>query len=278
VLYPNGVAGDEAEIFKKIRIGQLHGAFVSTSGLGVIDPAFNLFGIPMFLRSDDEMRAVIDETGPFFAERLRERGYVLVHWGFAGWLRVFSTEPVKTFEDFKKLKFFVWGEGNQLAKWFEDRGFKSVILPATEVATGLQTGLVQSLPATPLTALSFQWFRSAPYMFDERFAPLVGATIVSQKVWDKISEADRAKLLESGKRAQETLFRDVPGQETEALAEMKKRGLTPTSPNGADMKKWEELADYLEERFREESVPAEAYDAVAKVLRRLRGGDGGGGR
>jgi TRAP-type C4-dicarboxylate transport system substrate-binding protein len=275
-LYPSGVAGDESEIFKKIKIGQIQGAFVSASGLGSFDPAFNLFGIPMYLRSDQELAAVVAEAGPFFEQRLAERGYVLVHWGFAGWLRIFSTRPVRSFEDFKGLKFFVWGQGNQLAEWFEARGFRSVILPSTEVATGLQTGLVESLPATPLTALSFQWFRSAPYMFDHRFAPLVGGTVVSAKAWEKLSVADRAQLFAAGKRAAATLFQDVPGQEDEALAEMKKRGLSLTRSSAEDLGKWEELSSYLEGRFRADSVPAEAFAVVGPVLARLRGqGEGG---
>ncbi len=279
VLYPNGVAGDEAETFKKMRIGQLHGAFASASGLGAIDSAFNLFGIPMFLRSDEELQRILTELGPLFERRLRERGYVLLHWGHAGWLRVFSTAPVQRYEDFERLKFFVWGQGNKLSDWFEARGFRSVILPVTEVATGLQTGLVESLPVTPLAALSFQWFRSAPYMFDYRFAPLVGATVLTEKAWARVAEEDRAKLLEAGGRAGETLFRDVPGQEEGALAEMQKRGLTLTrSTSDDDLKKWEELAAYLEECYRKDSVPEEVFAEVARVLREFRAGDPGGGR
>src|ERR1700693_1468703 len=46
-VYPGGVAGDEPDVVRKMRIGQLQAAAVTTAGLANIDPAFNVFNIPM---------------------------------------------------------------------------------------------------------------------------------------------------------------------------------------------------------------------------------------
>ena len=269
-VYPGGVAGDEPDIIRKMRIGQLHGALMSTSGLGDIEPAFLLFETPLFFQTDDEIRHLLTEMGPVFERRLEEKGYVLVHWGHAGWLRMFSDEPIESYEDFRNMKQFVWGSENRMGTWYQEKGLKPVPLAATDVLTGLQTGLIDALPATPLTALSLQWFRSAPNMFENRFAPLVGATIVSKGAWNKIGEKDRETLLAAARGTADHLFEEVPAQEEQALAEMQRRGLRVTQVRPADEPEWRGLALHLQKRMREVTVPDEIFDQASEILAEYR--------
>ena len=46
-IYPGGVVGDERDMIRKIRIGQIHAAAVSTEGLSEINPEVNGFVLPM---------------------------------------------------------------------------------------------------------------------------------------------------------------------------------------------------------------------------------------
>jgi len=272
-VYPGGVAGDEPDLIRKMRIGQLQGAVLSASGLGDIEPAFRIFETPMFFRSDGEIRYIVEKMGPEFERRLGEQGYVLIHWGDAGWLRIFSTKPIDTYADFEKMKHFVWGSENRMGIWYQEKGLKPVPLAATDVLTGLQTGLIDALPATPLTALSLQWFRSAPNMFDHRFAPLMGATIVSKRGWKKVKEADRELLLASGRKTSEFLFEEMPIREEQALAEMQRRGLVLTHAADSDRAEWESLAAHLQKRMREVTVPQDIFDQASALLEEYRQAD-----
>jgi TRAP-type C4-dicarboxylate transport system substrate-binding protein len=224
-VYPGGVAGDEPDVVRKMRIGQLHAAALTVGGLMEIDDAFRVFGIPMFFDSYEELYFVLDRMTPVLSQRLEERGYVLLNWAHAGWVHLFSTEPVTSLEQLKTAKLFVGAGDDRSVQWWKNNGYRPVPLAKTDILTGLQTGMIEALPSPPLAALLLQWYKQAPHMLDIGLAPLVGATIVQKRVWQRLDEADRQSLLAGAAELGETLEREVPGQDRESVAEMEKRGL-----------------------------------------------------
>ena len=239
-IYPGGVAGDEPDILRKIRIGQLQGACLTVSGLAAIDPAFGFFEVPLYFESFEEVVHVLRETEDELKQRLADKGFVLLHWGHGGWIRVFSRKPVTKVEDLRALKQFTWAGDSRMEKWWRDNGFKPVPLAATDIVTGLETGLIEAVPATPLAVLSLQWFRSTEYMLDHGFLPYLGATIVSERVWKKLDEGERAAVLAAARDAEKFLFEQVPVLERSAIDEMTKRGLVTTELEGG-IAPWAEL-------------------------------------
>ena len=269
-IYPGGVAGDEPDFVRKMRIGQLHGALLSAPGLGDIDPAFYIFHVPLLFENDAEVRHVLDMMRPELGQRLEAKGFVLIHWTNVGWLRFFASKPVANFDDFKKRKQFVWGTDGRLQKWYQELGLQPVSLSGADVLTGLQTGLIEALPATPLAALSLQWFRPAPYMLDHRFAPLLGALVVSKGAWDKVAATDREAILKLARETEAKLFADIPKQEETALAEMQKRGLTIAKEPAGDAEKWLALGREFQTRYRTHTVPQDVFDRTMKILEEQR--------
>lgn len=271
-IYPGGVAGDEPDFLRKIRIGQLQGALFSASGLGDIDQAFYIFQVPLLFENDAEVLYVLEHMRPVLAQRLEAKGLVLLHWTNVGWLRFFASKPVATFDDFKKRKQFVWGTDGRVQKWYQELGLQPVSLSGADVLTGLQTGLIEALPATPLAALALQWFRPAPYMLDHRFAPLLGGLVVSKSSWDKVAAADREVILKLAREAETKLFAEIPKREEEAVAEMQKRGLTVAKEPASDAEKWLALGREFQTRFRTHTVPPEIFDQATKLLEEHRKG------
>jgi TRAP-type C4-dicarboxylate transport system substrate-binding protein len=265
-IYPGGVAGDEPDFLRKIRIGQLQGALFSSSGLGDIDQAFYVFQIPLLFENDAEVLYVLEHMRPEFARRLEEKGCVLLHWTNVGWLRFFASKPVANFDDFKKCKQFVWGTDGRMQKWYQELGLQPVSLSGADVLTGLQTGLIEALPATPLAALSLQWFRPAPNMLDHRFAPLLGGLVVSKNAWDKVAPADRELILKLAQETENKLLSEIPKREGEAVAEMQKRGLIVSKEPPGDAEKWLTLGREFQTRFRTHTVPPEIFDQAVKLL------------
>jgi TRAP-type C4-dicarboxylate transport system substrate-binding protein len=271
-IYPGGVAGDEPDFVRKMRIGQLQGALLSAPGLGDIDPAFFIFHVPLLFENDAEVMHVLDGMRSELGQRLEAKGFVLLHWTNVGWLRFFASKTVANFDDFKKRKQFVWGTDGRLQKWYQELGLTPVSMSGADVLTGLQTGLIEALPATPLAALSLQWFRPAPYMLDHRFAPLLGALVVSKSTWDKVAAADRETILKLARETEAKLFADIPKQEETALAEMQKRGLTILKEPAGDAEKWLALGREFQTRFRTSSVPPDVFDRTMKLLEEQRKG------
>ena len=238
-VYPGGVAGDEPDVVRKMRIGQLQAAAITTAGLASIDPSFNIFNVPMFFNSYPELYATLAKLEPTLKQRLDEKGFVLLSWGHGGWVYFFTKQPVETVDGMRKTKLFIWAGDDKMAVIWKAKGFNVVPLAATDIMTGLQTGMIDAYPTTPLLGLTLQWYRQTPNMVGMGMAPLVGGLVMTKAAWNKLPEADRAKVQAACDRMERKLEVEVPRQDTTAVAEMKKRGLkvnTITPANAAQFR------------------------------------------
>jgi TRAP-type C4-dicarboxylate transport system substrate-binding protein len=267
-VYPGGVAGDEPDVLRKMRIGQLDAATLTTGAIGDIEPSFFVFSIPLFFDSYEELHYVRDQLAPLLEERLSKQGFELLSWGQAGWLHVFSTREVRSVEDVKRLKIFVASGEETMSKWWKDNGFHPVPLAVTDILTGLQTGMIDVYPATPLAALTLQWFRQTPYMHALGLAPLMGATIVTRRSWQQLSAADQESLLASGRAMAARLDEEIPRQDRAAIEEMKKRGLTVVTD--FERRDWEEAARTLADTMARLRVPTDVYEKAREAREAFR--------
>ena len=277
-VYPGGVAGDEPDLVRKMRIGQLQAAAVTTAGLANIDPAFNVFNIPMFFTSYPELYATLDKLTPVLKQRLEEKGFVLLAWGHGGWVYFFTKQPVESVEELRKTKMFVWaGDDEMVAQW-RRFGFQPVALAATDIMTGLQTGMIDAYPTTPLLGLTLQWYRMTPNMVGMGMAPLVGGLVMTKQAWAKIAEPDRARILESCRRLEHKLEDEVPRQDTLAVAEMKKRGLKVNAVSSANATQFRATAEQFAGGMKGVRVPPDILDLARRERDAFRQKSGGGAR
>lgn len=271
-VYAGGTQGTETAMIKRMNFNQLQAASFSAIGLAGIDDAFNVFSIPMFYESYDELNHVIEKLTPALDARLQARRFRRLNWGHGGWVYVFSKRPVKTIDDVKKLRLFTSAGDDRTVQWYKDNGFNPVPLAVSDMMTSLQTGMVEAIPVTPLSALAFQWYQQTPYMLDVGLAPLVGATLITERAWDRIDAADQASMLEGAARAEAQLFTDVPRQDEEALDQMTARSLKVTkSVSGS----WREVGEQFARTQRGTFVPADIYDQAVRERNAFRASRGG---
>ena len=263
-VYPGGVAGDEPDLVRKMRIGQLQAAAVTTAGLANIDPSFNVFNIPMFFTSYPELYATLDKLTPVLKQRLEARGFVLLAWGHGGWVFFFTKQPVNTVEGLRKTKMFVWAGDDQMVALWKQFGFQPVPLAATDIMTGLQTGMIDAYATTPLLGLTLQWYRQTPNLVGMGLAPLVGGLVITKTAWSKIAPADQARILAACQRLEQRLEVEVPRQDTTAVAEMQKRGLKLNAVNGANAAQFRATAEQFAGGMKGIRVPPDILDMARR--------------
>ncbi len=261
-VYGGGSQGDEPTVLRKMRLDALQAAALTGVGLGSIDPAFNVFNVPFFLESYDELNAVTDALTPVIARRVESKGFVLLNWGHGGWTQVFTKKPVKTVDDLKKAKLWTSAGNDRMVQWFKANGFEPRAMAMTDIMTGLTTGMVEAVPTTPLAALLFQWYKQTPNMLDIGLAPVIGATVVTKKAWNAVPAADKPRLTAAAIAVQKQLQADVPKQEAASIAEMKRRGLVVTDASGPE---WRKEAGALAATMRGEMVPNDIFDLALKA-------------
>lgn len=267
-IYEGGSQGDERTVIRLMRpeVDQLNAALLTSTGLGLIDDAFNVFAIPFFFESDAEQRVVREKLTPVLSKRLEAKGFRLIHWGQAGWVQLFSKTPVKSLADLKKLKLFTSEGDDRTVQWYAQNGFRPVALKPTDIRTGLTTGLIDAAPSPAYAASVIQLHQSADFMLDIRVAPLIGATIVADRIWNQISADDRTKVLAAGQAMEQRLETDVPAQDTKAVDNMKLRNpkFTVVKLDAAAMAPFRTEAERLGATMRGSMVPADIYDLAVR--------------
>lgn len=264
-IYPGGVAGDESDMIRKMRIGQLHAALVSSGGLADIAPEIRALQMPMMFRTDDELDYVMERMGPSLGRIMESRGFKVLYWGGGGWIHFFTQEPVVTPDDLKPLKLFAWAGGGYIEAW-KAAGFRPVPLASTDIHVSLQSGLINAIAVPPIAALSFQWFGLAPHMTDVRWAPLVGAVVISTRTWEAIPDAVKPRLLEAAREAGERTRRAVRALGEDSVEVMKKHGLVVHGVPPEIMQRWEESARASYPNLVGRVVPAETLAEVERLL------------
>jgi TRAP-type C4-dicarboxylate transport system substrate-binding protein len=274
-VYPGGVAGDEPDVVRKMRIGQLQAAAITTAGLASIDPSFNVFNVPMFFNSYPELYATLDKLEPLLKQRLDAKGFVLLSWGHGGWVYFFTKVPVETVDGLRKTKMFTWAGDDQMVNVWKAKGFNPVPLAATDIMTGLQTGMIDSYPTTPLLGLTLQWYRQTPNMVGMGMAPLVGGLLMTKAAWLKLPEADRARVQAACTRMEKRLEIEVPRQDTTAVAEMQKRGLKVNPVSGANAAQFRSVAEEFATAMTGVRIPPDVLALARKERDAFRQKSGG---
>ena len=267
-VYAGGTQGSEEATLRMMRPGvdQLQGNLLTQAGLSSIDDAFNVFGIPFFFASDAEGQHVLERLAPMLEKRLDARGFKVLAWGSAGWVQLFSKNPINTIADVKAAKLFTTQGDDRLVQWYKQNGFRPVALNSGDIPAQmkLSTGMIDAAPMPPYLALLMQVFRDAKYMLDVDVAPLFGALVVTTSTWNKISPADQAAMMAAAKNAQARLLGEAAKLDETSIATMKTRGLTVTTPDAKALASFRAEADRLVSTIRGTLVPADVYEMAQR--------------
>jgi TRAP-type C4-dicarboxylate transport system substrate-binding protein len=274
-IYPGGVAGDDADIVRKMRLGTLNAGLLTSVGIAEVDPTVYALQVPLMYRSYEEVEFVLGKMQPRLEASLAAKGFVVLHWADAGWVHFFGRNPMRTPDDLKKEKLFVWQGDSTSSEIWKSAGFNPVPLPSTEISTALQTGLITALPASPQAAVVLQWFNQAKNMTDLRWALLLGATVIKKDVWERIPADVRPALLQAAQEAGTKLRAEVRASGDRDVEAMKKRGLTVVALDDAARKQWQTILEGTYPQIRGKLVPADAFDEARRLRDEYRRAHGG---
>lgn len=264
-VYPGGEQGDEPAMVEKLRIKKLQSVALSGAGLSGIEPGVSALQIPMMLDSYEELDYVRDRIADRLEKGFAQRGFIVLNWADAGWVYFFTRKPASKPDEIRSLRLCTLQGDNDMYELYKANGFHPVALAATDILTGLQTGLIDAFQAPPLLALASQWFGGAKNMLDIRFAQLVGATLIDKTVWDKIPPATRTELLKISRTAGVSLRTEIRKDEAGSVPMMQQFGLNVVHPDAATVAQWRKLAESIYPHLRGSAIPADLFDQVRRL-------------
>jgi TRAP-type C4-dicarboxylate transport system substrate-binding protein len=271
VVYPDGTQGSEADMVRLMNVNALQAGLLTAVGLSKIEPGVvGLQYAPMLFRDLDEVDAIQEQLRPMLEKRLQEKGYEVLFWVNAGWVRYFSRQPLNAPEELKKMKIFVWAGDVVQMDMMRKAGYGPVGLETGDILPGLKTGLINTAALPPIFALAGQLDMNAPHMLDLNWAPLVGACVVKKDAWDKIPAETRLLLRDSATTAGKEIQAKSRVEGDLAVEAMKKRGLTvhPVLPEVESQ--WRAAAELLYPDIRGQLVPSDIFDEVQRLVKTRR--------
>ncbi|HUL53182.1 MAG TPA: TRAP transporter substrate-binding protein DctP [Opitutaceae bacterium] len=270
VIYPDGTQGTEADMVRLMRIGALQAGLLTSTGLELIeDSVAGLQKLPFMLRDLAEFDHIMRVMSPRLERKFDEKGFHVLFWSDAGWLRLFSTEAAVTPDDFARLKIFVWADPKQ-AGILKQVGQNPVSLETNDLPAALQTGLVTAMPAPPIFVLATQLDRRARHMLRVNYAPLVGAAVITKSAWEAIPEALRTELAASAARTGDQIRAHSRTENEESVVAMQKRGLIVHELTPSAREAWQALGEKAYPLIRGELIPADIFDEVQHELAEYR--------
>jgi TRAP-type transport system periplasmic protein len=265
-VYPGGEQGDEPAMVQKMRIHSLQSVALSGAGLSGIEPGVSALQIPLMIDSYEELDYVRDHIAARLEKGLAQRGYIVLNWADAGWIYFFSKQPATRPDEFRKMKLCVLMGDNTTFEIYKANGFHPQALAATDILTGLQTGLIDSFQSPTIVALANQWFGGAKNMLDLKLAVLVGATLLSKDTWDRIPASVRPEIMKVSRDAGTEIREEIRKLEAGSVSMMQQFGLNVVHPDAAAYGEWKQLIESkLYPSLRGQGMPPDLFDEVKRL-------------
>jgi TRAP-type transport system periplasmic protein len=270
-IFPDGQQGSEAAMVRSMRARILGAGMFTVVGLSEIDRSVGgLSFLPLTFRSWEEYDYVVEKLSPRLEKLLLDKGFVVLFWGDAGWVRFFTKTPVLRPDDFKKLKMFTWAGDSQQVDMMKALGYNPVPTETAEILVGLQTDRINAIPLPPNQALLTQCYTHAKNMLALKWSVLSGAAIIRKDIWDKIPSDIQVKLRAAAATAGTRIRTASRKEDEESIAAMARKGLVVNPITPQIEEEWQKLTKVLYPELRGKQVPVDIFDEVLRLAAEYR--------
>jgi TRAP-type transport system periplasmic protein len=219
-FYAGGVQGDERDVIRKMRAGQLSGAAITGIGLAMINPEVRALEAA---RTYPELDHARERLNPLLRKKFDEKGYFLMGWGDVGPVHIFSQRPIRSLEDLRQTKLWMFGDDAITKQTFEALGLHGVPMGVPEVLPSLATGAIDAFFGSPLSTVALQWSAHARYVTSAVIGMATGATVLTKKAWDEVEPRDQQIIVEEAKTMEAEVTKQVREDNTKAFDQLQKK-------------------------------------------------------
>lgn len=266
--YPGGVMGSDKTVLRKMRSGQLHGGAIAAGALAHIYNGVQLYSLPFTFNNLEEVHHIRKTFDPIISQGLANNGFELLGLSEGGFAYLMSNKALTQAADIQGQKVWV-PEGDLIGnEIFKVAGINPIASPISNVYTGLQTGLLDTVTINPSGAIALQWHTKVSHLSDEPLLLIMGMLVVDQKAFKKIKADDQAIVKEAVAAAFKRLDTLNAEGDIGARAALQKNGITFDKPSGTE---WREIADTaLKNLEAVDAYPADTYKDLLQALKEYR--------
>ena len=262
-FYPGGVMGNDDNVLRKIRIGQLQGGAITIGSLSQSVPDTTVYGLPYLFSSLDDAAEIRKTTDPMLSKVIEENGFV--NFGFAqgGFTYLMSKKPIRSLDDLRQRKSWIPEKSDVGLSVFRYVGVSPVSLSLSDVLTGLQTGLIDTVVTSPIGALALQWHTHIQYVTDQPLNYLAAMLIIDKKSFYKLSETDQEIVREVMEKVYKRIDEQNKVDNIAARQALINQGVKFINLSDSEKEEWEKIDDFvIKEMIKKYQYNKALYKAV----------------
>lgn len=275
-FFGGGVQGSDAQVRRKMRVGQLHGGAFTSGAMREFHPDMEIYALPLLFRDYEEVGPVRERFDPELYGRLEEAGYVTFGFAGGGFAYLASNTPIASRDDMEGLKIWI-PEGDRVARAAANTlGIAPVTLPLTDVLTGLQTELIDTVMGPPVGMIVMQWHTAMDYITDFPVAYVYAGLVIDERWFNRISTEDQAVVREVMEAVYRDFDRDGETDNREAFEALVAGGMTAVEVPPEERENWRARIEASNRKAAETSdLDLELLEAIECHLAGNRGEGGG---
>ncbi|MFH1216341.1 MAG: TRAP transporter substrate-binding protein DctP [Pseudomonadota bacterium] len=269
-VYAGGVMGDDLAMYRKMRVGQLHGGGFTMTGIGAIVPDFRVMGIPFLFRSYEEVDHVKKGLTESFNKSFAENGMEFIALTEVGFIYTMSTVPISSVDDLRKSSCWTPDNDPLSSSFLETLGVSPTALSIPDVLTSLQTGLVTTVFNSLYGSIVLQWFTKAKYITDMPFGYAYGVFLLDRKAFSRLPPQYGQLVKTAADKYFGVLLEETRKSNEEALKVLAENGVTMIKTAPDSLPQLQEISDKTIVRVKGTAFSAEIYDETMMLLQQYR--------
>ncbi len=226
-MYSGGVMGDEPDVLRKIRFGQLQGGMFTGYGIGRIYSPARVLEVPFLFRNVAESDYVREHIMPDLKIGFRKHGFTLLGWPEVGFIHFFSTREIHSIDDIKKLHIWLW-QGDPLGEaFFKAAKINPIPLSIMDVYTQLSAkhGSIDTVYTSSFGAIALQWYSKLKFATKIPLTNAIGGVVVSNRFFNKLPTDLQQLLKTTGKKMGDDIRLQARQENKKSIAILKKNGI-----------------------------------------------------
>lgn len=241
-FYPGGIMGNDQSVLRKIRVGQLHGGVVVGGSLAEVYRDTQIYSLPFLFRSLDEVDYVRKRMDPLIRQGLEDKGFVTFGFGEGGFAYVMCSKPLRSVADIKRQK--VWAPSGDIVSKaiFDAAGVTPIPLPISDVLTGLETGLIDTVAVSPLGVVALQWHTKIRYVTDVPVSYIIGTLAVDKRAFSRMRPEDQKIVREVMSRIYVEIDKQNRLDNAAARKALKEQGISFVELDAQSLAEWNAIA------------------------------------
>ena len=269
-----GTEGGEGKMRLSLASNTIQAAVFTSFGLSTINPAVMTMSAPFLIRNDNELSAVMREVEKDLEDRINSGDFFIVAWSKAGFVNIFSRDPVFSPEDLKRQKIGSNPEADDMNTAFKTMGFQVVDSDWLDVGPKLASGALMAVYQSPAAIAAYQMHTMLKNMLSTNIAPVLGGIVMNQVTWKKIGELNpryQAELLRTTRRIAEEFDASMSKTISDAVTTMSREGLKVNQPSPAQEQLWYNEIERVTPSLMAGTYDRALYEKIVDALAKYRG-------